>query len=186
MKNIATIVSLCLALLLPTESYAQRSAYSLTIFADGGSTAASVGQQASSNGSNFGHVFIELASADKQIYMGYYGDPQNPSRGQLRVDADFAKNGYWDVKKTYEIKETGYNDAHGMIDTWGTKIGSWKPWCNCGDFAEAVATVAGVQLSDIPKELGLNTPRSWVQYLRNHGGTMNSARGSGSGGFNGQ
>ena len=110
--------------LLPTRSYSQPSGYTLTIFADGGSNAPSVGQQASNSRPNFGHVFIELANADKQIYIGYYGAPQNPSRGQLRVDADRAQNGYWDVKKTYQIKETGYNEAHNMIDEWGTKIGS--------------------------------------------------------------
>jgi hypothetical protein len=175
--------------------------YTVTIFANPGSDASSVAQQASSGGFNFGHVFVGLTNGDKQMYLGYYGDPTNPARGQLRVDADLAANG-WLYKKTYEITEQGYRAAHEMIDTWGAgnqrvggtgdavldtalnqlpipvilNSGTWRPWCNCGDFAQAIATAAGVQLPDVPKELGLNTPRSWAQYLRDHGGVVNPER----------
>jgi len=123
-------------------------------------------------------VFIELANGDKQVFLGYYGDPKNPSRGQLRVDADLFLNGYWDVKKTYDISEEGYNKAHEVIDGWGRNGQTWRPWCNCGDFAEAVATVAGINFGDLPKAAGLNTPALWVKYLRAHGGAMNPARAS--------
>jgi hypothetical protein len=152
--------------------------YTLTIFADQGKNPSSAATQASSGGgSNLGHVFIELTNGNKQVYLGYYGDRQNPAKGQLRPDADLARNGYWDVKKTFEITEQGYNDAHKMIDTWGTKVGSWKPWCNCADFAEAIATVAGVRLGDLPKMLGnINTPGDWSAYLKRHGGTVNPQR----------
>jgi len=175
-KSVATLGQLSLGLLLAISGYPQGGPYTLIIFADAGSNASSVAQQGSS-GSSFGHVFIELSNSDKQIYIGYYGDPKNPSRGQLRVDSDLARNGYWDVKsQTYEISEESYRSAHKMIDTWGTEVGSWKLWCNCGDFAEAVATTAGVPLPNLPKEVGLNTPRSWAQYLRDHGGTVNPKR----------
>jgi hypothetical protein len=178
MKMLATIRQMYVGLLIAVSSYAQNGPYTLTIFADAGSNASSSGQQASA-GSNFGHVFIELTNGPNQIYLGYYGDPHNPSRGQLRVDADLARDGDWDVKsQTYQITDEGYRAAHGMIDKWGkvTSAGSWKPWCNCGDFGETIATISGVRLPDLPKELGLNTPRSWAQYLRDHGGTVNPKR----------
>jgi len=178
--------------------------YSLTIFADPGANASSVSQQASSGGLNMGHVFIGLTNGARKVYLGYYGDSTNPARGQLRVDADLVDSG-WLYKKTYQITEQGYRAAHEMIDTWGAgnqrvgalgesvfdtflnalnplpvpislPSGTWRPWCNCSDFAQAVATAAGVELSDIPEELGLNTPRSWGRYLSEHGGTTNPRR----------
>gem|GEM_PF-6648788 len=174
---IATIT--CLILFL-TSGNAQSGPYSLTVFADGGahgtSGSQSLSQQSSSGGSDFGHVFVELTNGDRHIYMGYYGDPHNPSRGQLRVDADLASKRYWDFYKTYPITETGYHNAQHVIDTWGTEMGTWKLWRNCGDFAEAIANAAGVDLQDVPKELGLNTPRSWAGYLRDHGGVPNPQR----------
>ena len=100
------------------------------------------------------------------MYLGYYGDAKNPSRGQLRVDADLARNGDWDVKKTYNITDGGYREAHKLIDTWGTDGQKWALDHNCGDFAEAVARIAGVQLGALPKVLGVITPERWGLYLR--------------------
>jgi hypothetical protein len=149
----------------------------VTIFADEGrSSSAAATQQSSGQGSNLGHVFIELTNSDKQMYLGYYGDPGNPSRGQLRVDKDLFLNGDWDVSKTYQITGEGYNKVHEMIDQWAQKGQTWRPWCNCGDFAEAVATVAGLSFEGLPKAAGLSTPALWARYLREHGGTLNPQR----------
>src|SRR5258708_5654062 len=93
--------------------------YALTIYADKGSHSGAVTTETSSGlHSNLGHVFIELTHNEKQMYLGYYGQPTDPSKGQLRVDADLAQKGYWTVKKTYSITEQGYLDAHKMIDAW--------------------------------------------------------------------
>lgn len=163
---------------------------SLTIFAEEGrSSSAAASQRSSAYGPNLGHVFIGLTNGDKQMYLGFYGDSRNPSRGQLGVDADLVRNADWDVMKTYQISEQGYRAAHSMIDTWGTgsqadpfpmpvilQKGTWRPWCNCADFAEAVPTVAGVNLGNPSKAAGLNTPALWGKYLRERGGTLNPKR----------
>ena len=193
MRSLLITAPLWLALWLPTNGLAQYSGgpYTLTIFADEGINASSAAAEGtSSRGSNLGHVFVELTNAEKQMYLGYYGDPNDPSRGQLRVDADLASKGDWDVKETYQITEQGYDAAHKMIDTWGRgdqpdlspipvilQKGTWWPWCNCGDFAEAIATVAGVRLEGLPKNFGvINRPSLWAKYLRAHGGTVNPQR----------
>lgn len=148
--------------------------YTLTIYADRGLSAGPVTTEASSGSHpNLGHVFVELTHNEKQMYLGYYGQPTDPAKGQLRVDADLAKKGYWTVKKTYSITEQGYLDAHKMIDAWDSSGQSWRPWCNCSDFAEAVAKVAGIDLTDLGKVAGLNTPASWADYLFEHEGTVN-------------
>ena len=193
MRGFLITAPLWLVVLLPTNGLAQYSGgpYTLTIFADEGINASSAAAQGtSSRGPNLGHVFVQLTNGEKQMYLGYYGDPSDPSRGQLRVNADLARKDYWDVKETYQITEEGYTAAHKMIDTWGRgdqpdpfpipvilQKGTWRPWCNCGDFAEAIATVAGVQLEDLPKNLGaINRPSLWAKYLRAHGGTVNPQR----------
>lgn len=176
-RKIGNLALLPICLLLVISGKAQTGPYSLTVFADSGAHGSSVSQQASSGGSNMGHVFVELTNGDKHAFIGYYGDPRNPSKGQLRVDADLVSGGYWDVKKTYSVTKQGYDSAHQVIDTWGTSMGTWELWRNCGDFAEAIAQAAGVQLQGLPKELiRLNTPRSWASYLRKEGGTLNPQR----------
>ena len=117
-----------IALLLLQSSciYAQR--YTLTVYADRGKdVSAAASQGLSSQGSNLGHLFVALTHGEKQMYLAYYGDPKNPSRGHLRVDADLARNGSWDVQKTYQITEEGYRAAHETIDNWGSQVGTWKP-----------------------------------------------------------
>jgi len=61
-------------------------------------------------------------------------------------------------------------------NNWGTTIGSWRLWRNCGDCAEAMAKASGVPLPGLQKEAGLNTPQLWAQYLFDHGGTVNPKR----------
>jgi hypothetical protein len=160
-----------------TNSQASNGPYTLTIFADEGTNASVASlQSTSSRGSSLGHVFVDLTNGNKNVYLGFYGDPTNPARGQLRVDADLAQNGDWDVKNTYPITHDGYLAAHQMIDIWGTETGTWKPWCNCADFAEAIATVAGIPLQ-VPKMAGvINRPSLWAQYLRQVGGIVNPQR----------
>jgi hypothetical protein len=147
--------------------------YTLTIFvSEGLSTSSAAGQSSSGNGLNLGHVFVELTNGSKQMYIGYYGDPANPARGQLRPDADLASQGAWDVKETYSITQEGYNAAHWLIDQWGTDGVTWALNHNCADFAEAIAQISGGNLHP-PKMAGINRPILWGKYLRAHGGTLN-------------
>lgn len=176
-----------LPLVAPTQASGS-DPYSLTIFADGGAAGSSTVQQASSGGLNFGHVFVGLSNGERQAYIGFYDDQgavwqritDNQPKGEFRVDADLASQGNWDVMKTYSITQDGYRAAHALLDRWAGSGKSWKVSCNCSDFAQAIATAAGVQLIDVPKEMGLaNSPRLWAKYLREHGGVVNSGRSSG-------
>jgi hypothetical protein len=172
----------CIATLLswtPLPATAQNGPYTITIFADSGagpSTSAPDGT--SGSGPNLGHVFIELANGDKQMFIGYYGygpSGRMPTKGQLRVDADLFRNGDYDVSKTYQITSTGYINAHQLLDIWGGPHGEkWGVYCNCADFAQTVASSAGLDLTDVPTDFGVNMPKLWAQYLRTHGGTVNN------------
>jgi len=147
--------------------------YTLTVFVSQGlGTSSAAGQWSSGNGLDLGHVFVELTNGSKQMYIGYYGDPTDPARGQLRVDADLAASGAWDVKETYAISQQGYNAAHWLIDQWGTDGVTWALNHNCADFAEALAEIAGLNLHP-PKTAGVNRPLLWGKYLRAHGGFVN-------------
>jgi hypothetical protein len=179
--RIGVSVAACLItviFVLPSCAISQNGPYTLTIFADQGSApSAATTNRSSGSGSNLGHVFIELANGSNEAFIGYYGQPGTPARGQLRVDADLFRNGDYDVSKTYQITATGYLYAHQMIDVWGGHDGKkWGVYCNCSDFAQAVANAAQVDLADVPTEMNANLPYLWAQYLRSHGGTVNNRR----------
>jgi hypothetical protein len=114
------------------------------------------------------------------------------AKGQLRPDTDLFRNNEYDVSKTYQITETGYINAHKEIDHWGGPNGDkWGVRCNCADFVQTIALSAGVNLTNVPKDLGINMPKLWAQYLQDHGGTVNNRKpvmtsavsGGGSGGI---
>ena len=158
----------------PRES----SIYLLTIYAElGANSAANTSQSAEESRSNMGHVFIELGHDEKKAILGFYPVSKDKTRGEWRVNADLVQTNAWTVKQTYQITAQGYEDAHKMIDSWHQTGQSWHLWCNCGDFAEAIARAAGLDVSDLSKLVGVfDTPTLWARYLYEHNGPLNSAQ----------
>jgi hypothetical protein len=188
MKNLFQTINIILIILavlcLSTSQFAnQQTKYTLTIFVDEG------------RGKLTGHVFILLSDGKNEIYRGFYpnevleeleamGGIPGPlfmiAGGEIRDDSkvvtEFGKAPnlhHWDVKRTYNISREGFNRALEGMEAVKTQGDKWWLTQHCGEFAEAIAKVAGVNL-ELPGFIGLrNRPKVFGEYLRQHGGIIN-------------
>lgn len=149
----------------------RRLTHQLTIYVDEG-----VGQ-------NFGHVFVELSDGKNRIVRGFYPQGSKTNipqalglRGsQVLDDADHP----WNVKRPYNITQTGYNNARRVIDDFAGGRRDWSVQCYCGDLAEEVARAAGVPIELPANKLDFDArPKLFGAYLRQHGGIVNKSTSS--------
>ena|ERR1043165_8448804 len=151
---------------IPQVASRQRSVstgYKLTIYVDEG------------HGELYGHVFIGLTAGQTTIYAGFYSKDKSKALfekggGEVRNDESLVNECKWDVKQTYDISQSGYQAAMDGIYKWDVFGRQWSYDHHCGDFAEAIARMAGVQL-DLPELFtGRNRPGLFGDYLRQNGG----------------
>jgi len=137
--------------------------YRLTIYADEGTDKLEV----------FGHVFIGLANGSNTLYKGW-----NPSN-HVEDESKRIANCEWDVRKTYNITKSGYDKAVQVMNDWNNDkfriYNVVRPGYHCGDFAEAVAKAAGVQVNLSWQLTGRNRPGLFGEYLRDQGGEVAGA-----------
>ncbi|PYS91837.1 MAG: hypothetical protein DMF64_10890 [Acidobacteria bacterium] len=138
------------------------SNYQLTIYADEGSD----------KYEPFGHVFIGLTNGQTTLYKGW-----NTSN-HVEDESNRIANCDWNVRKTYDITPSGYEKALQVINGWNTnKLRFYnvvRPGYHCGDFAEAVAKAAGVQINLSWQMTGRNRPELFGEYLRDHGADISA------------
>lgn len=127
-----------------------------------------------------GHVFVELSDGHNRLFRGFYPEEAitdafgketalfRVAGGEVRDD----KTHDWNVKRTYNITKEGFERALRGIDQIREQGTSWWLSQNCADFAEGVATTAGVPLHIA----GLHRPHVFGEYFRSHGGVLNRAR----------
>lgn len=143
------------------------SRYKITIYADEGTDKLPViGLQ-----EPFGHVFVGLTDGQSTNYSGW-----NP--GGVKDESKYISGCSWDVRRTFDISESGYQKALQVINEWRTdrfKIYNSFGGPHCGDFAEAVAKAAGVQINLSFRMTGRNRPGLFGEYLRDRGAEVSAS-----------
>ncbi|HWS86640.1 MAG TPA: hypothetical protein VN282_06735 [Pyrinomonadaceae bacterium] len=143
------------------------SGYKLTIFVDEG------------RGELNGHVFVGLTAGETTVYAGFYAKDKSWGKpllkkggGEVRNDAERASGCEWDVKQTYNISRAGYENALKAVLDWENEGLPWALSHHCGDFAETVARMAGVDVRLGQHLTGRNRPGLFGEYLRDNGGEV--------------
>lgn len=174
----------CVVCLLAASAVTQNgggSGYRITIFADEGNDPNEM----------WGHVFVGMSDGRGETYSGFNpkhkGMPYDPEGVVLDETATHIANCQWDVKRTYSVTKQQYDAAMLVSRQWndGKHVYSGIGGPHCGDFVEAVARAAGIDLdlSWRPTAGGRNRPGLFGDYLRGQGGeTSISYRDAG--GFN--
>jgi len=146
-------------------AFADDKHYSITLFSDEG------------KGKMNGHVFIALSDGTETVYRGWYSNTKaytavfGTDGGRLQDDTHHE----WDVKKTYSITKAGYDHATDAIEHWRTSGQPWSVNHHCGDFAEAMAQEAGVDIK-LPRQwTGRTRPGLFGEWLEDHGGILHDS-----------
>jgi hypothetical protein len=124
-----------------------------------------------------GHVFVELSDKHNHNFYGFYpseaqedtftkGVAPFGTGGEIRND----RTHHADVQGTYHISKDNYDDAIRGIEAARKEGKHWRLSCNCGDFAERVAKMAGIELNLPKSSAGIVIPEVFAQYLLAHGG----------------
>lgn len=157
--------SIVVAALLCASKLVSQSApmdHTLTIYVDEGGV---------------GHVFVELSDGHNHNFYGFYpseaqedtftkGVAPLGTGGEIRDD----RTHHADVQRTYHISKDNYDDAIRGIEATRKEGKHWRLSCNCGDFAEGVAKMAGIELNLPKNSAGIVIPEVFAQYLLAHGG----------------
>jgi hypothetical protein len=129
-----------------------------------------------------GHVFVELSDGRNDLFYGFY-PPSNwedtigkLATSVLRIGGEIRddKHHEWDVKsQQYVLSRENFNNAIRGIEEARTQGEKWWYTHHCGDFAEGVATVAGLDIHPPWTLLGRDRPFLFGEYLMAHGGHRN-------------
>jgi len=89
--------------------------------------------------------------------------------GVIKDDSEHALKA-WDVKKTYPITEAGYKRVVDAVQNWEKSGRPWSVRHHCGDFAEAMAQEAGLDVHLPVRFTGRTRPGLFGEWLDKHGG----------------
>jgi hypothetical protein len=129
------------------------------------------------HGSVTGHVFVELSDGHNHNFYGFYpseaeedtfGKPAAllGAGGEIRTD----RTHHADVQRTYHISKANYDAAIRGIEAARKEGSHWWLSNHCGDFAESVAKMAGIELNLPATWMGRDRPELFARYLLAHGG----------------
>lgn len=147
--------------------------YRLTIYVDEG------------HGELNGHVFFGLSDGQTTVFRGWHCWTKTAAclvglnGGEVRDDSSLADDG-WNVKRTYNITQAGYDQALRAMNNWESEGRPWAINHHCGDFAETITQAAGVPILLPPQLSGRNRPGLFGEYIRQHGGVAREANGDSS------
>jgi hypothetical protein len=129
------------------------------------------------HGSLNGHVFVELSDGHNHNFYGFYPSEAQEDTfgksvsllgggGEIRND----RTHHADVQITYHISKDRYDSAIRGIEAARKEGDHWWLSNHCGDFAEGVAKMAGVELNLPATWTGRDRPELFARYLLANGG----------------